>query len=84
MLLACESMATDDWVRIWLRTNCVISVATSTSEMRDSAACRFSAWVLRLEMVFSSLFCSAPRCARILSLETTALVMATRAFCAAS
>ena len=42
MLLACESMATADWVRIWLRTNDVISVATSTSEMRDSAACRFS------------------------------------------
>ena len=38
MLLACESMATEDCVRIWLRTNLVISVATSTSEMRDSAA----------------------------------------------
>ena len=42
-LLAWESMATADWVRIWLRTKRVISVATSTSEMRDSAACRFSA-----------------------------------------
>lgn len=37
MELACESMATADWVNICCRTNCVISEATSTSEMRDSA-----------------------------------------------
>ena len=41
--LACESMATAAWESTWLRTNSVISVATSTSEMRDSAAWRFSA-----------------------------------------
>ena len=36
--LAWESMATADWVRICWRTNSVISVATSTSEIWDSAA----------------------------------------------
>jgi len=36
--LACESMATADWDRICWRTNSVISIDTSTSEMRDSAA----------------------------------------------
>ena len=41
--LACESMAVADWVSTWLRTKVVISVATSTSEVRDSAFCRFSA-----------------------------------------
>jgi len=43
--LAWDSMATADWVRICCRTNSVISLATSTSEICDSAACKFSAWI---------------------------------------
>ena len=41
--LACESMETALCVRICSRTKRVISAATSASEMRDSAFCRFSA-----------------------------------------
>ena len=60
--LAWANMATEPTgARICWRTNSVISRDTSTSEMRDSAACRFSAWIWRLVMVFSSLFCRAPR-----------------------
>ena len=62
---ACASMEVADWVSTWLRTNVVISVATSTSEIRDSAACRLSACTLRLVTVFSSRFYVAPKWARI-------------------
>lgn len=41
--LAWASMAVADCVNTCLRMNCVISPATSASEMRDSEACRFSA-----------------------------------------
>lgn len=46
-------MATEDWVRIWLRTKLVISVATFTSEILDSEFCKFSAWIVCTEAVFS-------------------------------
>ena len=62
---AWESMATADCVRIWLRTNSVISVETSTSEIRLSDACKFSAWVFRLysrRKRFSPLTLSATPC----------------------
>ena len=72
-------MAAADWLMICCRTNSVISVATSTSDICDSAACRFSACVSRLDMVFSSRFWSAPRLARALSLMTMALLIASRA-----
>jgi hypothetical protein len=35
-------------------------VATSTSEIRDSAACRFSAWICRFWTVFCNRFWVAP------------------------
>ncbi len=46
-VLAWASMAVATWERIWERTKEVISWATSTSEMRDSEACRFSAMIWR-------------------------------------
>ena len=51
-LLAWASMDTAAWVMMLFLVNSVISRATSTSLMRDSADWRFSAWTCRLVMVF--------------------------------
>ena len=74
--LACASMETAVWERIWVRAKVVISVATSTSEMRDSAFWRFSACMVMLVTVVSSRFRAAPRWERVRFSMTFVLFLA--------
>src|SRR4029453_1245414 len=62
--LACDSIDVPAWVRIWLRVKETISCAMSVSRMRDSDAERFSTATLRLLMVCSNRFWTAPSDAR--------------------
>jgi len=60
-ILAWASMAVAACWRILFLVNSIISLAISTSRMRDSDAARFSEAAPRLLMVWSNLFCQAPR-----------------------
>ena len=68
-------MAVDVCTRIWFRVNCAISWAISASLMDDSAACKFSAEILRALTERCSRFCTAPTLPRAAVTDAIAVSM---------
>ena len=74
--MAWASIAVAACIRMFCLVNSIISLAMSTSRIRDSAAWRFSADVSRFFMVCSKRFCIAPsleRSAETVSAERSKL-----------
>ena len=59
--MACASIAWDAWERMLFFVNSIISFAISTSRIRDSAEDKFSEAVVKLLIVCSKRFCTAPK-----------------------